>query len=70
MSGKSKSIFVLKPQRLFHSAGEAQDFAIEYQNWASNQDLSYGELVYYTNYFEELGKRFNLTDEFKENGIL
>lgn len=52
------------------SAGEATDLAIEYQNWASGQALSYGELVYYTNFFEALADRFNLTDEFKENGIL
>lgn len=52
------------------SEGQAVDLAIEYQDWASEQDLSYGEVVYYTNYFEEVAKKFNLTDEFRENGIL
>jgi hypothetical protein len=52
------------------SEGEARSLAIEYQNWASNQSMSYGELAYYQNYFEKLGKRFNLTAEFSENGII
>lgn len=65
-----ESIFVLKPVELIDNAEEARDFAIEWQGWASDRDLSYGELVDYADYFERLGKRFNLTDEFKENGIL
>lgn len=52
------------------SEGQAADLAIEYQDWASEQDLSYGEVVFYTNYFEDVAKKFNLTDEFRENGIL
>lgn len=50
--------------------GEAQTMAIEYQHWASNRNLSYGELVEYQNYFTKLGKKFGLTREFKENGII
>jgi hypothetical protein len=49
---------------------EAQDVAIAWQRWASEQDLSYGELAEWQAYFEDLAKRFDLMDEFKENGIL
>lgn len=52
------------------TAGEATDLAIDWQSWQSEQSLSYGEAVYYQNYFEALAERFNLTDEFKENGII
>jgi len=52
------------------SKGEAQSLAIEYQQWASEQDLSYGELVRYNHYFERLGRRFGLIKEFRENGII
>ena len=49
---------------------DARDLAIGYQEWASNQALSYEELFAWTSYFEELGEKFNLTAEFKENGII
>lgn len=51
-------------------ATDAQMLAIEWQLWQAEHPLSYGELVYYQNYFEQLAEKFNLTDEFKENGIL
>jgi hypothetical protein len=49
---------------------EARDYAIRWQYWFSEQNLSYGELLKWGIYFERLGKKFKLTDEFKENGIL
>ncbi len=49
---------------------EARQEAVNYQNWASKESLSYGELNEYTGYFETLAKKFNLTEEFKENGII
>lgn len=54
----------------FDSADEARQFAIDWQNWASTQSLSYGELAEYQAYFVQLAERFNLTEEFKENGII
>lgn len=48
---------------------EARTMAIDFQNWASEQNLSYSEIANYQNYFEKLGKKFKLTEEFKENGI-
>lgn len=49
---------------------EARQAALDFQNWVSEESLSYGELSEYSGYFETLGKKFNLTEEFKENGII
>jgi len=53
-----------------HNVNDARNYAIDWQNWASNQSLSYGELFGFQNIFRKLGKRFGLTHEFKENGII
>ena len=52
------------------SIEEAQNKAVEWQNWASKQNLSYGELIEWQEYFSALAKRFSLVGEFKENGII
>lgn len=52
------------------SRPQAQDIAIEWQYWAGEQNLSMGELIDWQRYFEKLGEKFDLTDEFRENGIL
>ncbi len=49
---------------------EARQVAVDYQNWASEEILSYSELSEYSGYFETLAKKFNLIEEFKENGII
>lgn len=49
---------------------EARQTAIDFQEWISNESLSYTELSDFQGYFETLAKKFNLTEEFKENGIL
>lgn len=46
------------------------DKAIEYQLWASEQNLSYGELYEYSDKFTKLAKRYGLVKEFRENGII
>lgn len=51
------------------SRDAAREVAREWQSWVSQQSLSYGELLGWQTYFEELGARFDLTDEFRENGI-
>lgn len=53
-----------------NTADEARQKAIDWQRWASEQNLSWGEVAEWGDYFTELGKRFNLTEEFRENGIL
>lgn len=49
---------------------EAREQAIDWQDWQSKQSLSYDELLEWQAYFESIAKEYNLTDEFKENGII
>lgn len=49
---------------------QARDLAIEWQQWQSEQNLSYGELADWEDFFRKLGRDFSLTDEFKENCII
>jgi hypothetical protein len=46
------------------TAAEATQIAIDYQNWASDQSLSYGEVSEYSVYFEALAGKFALTEDF------
>ena len=50
--------------------GEARQQAIDWQREFSERSMSWGELLEETAYFEEMGNKFNLTEEFKENGII
>lgn len=52
------------------TAEEARQQAIDWQNWQSEQSLSYSELSDWQAHFETLAKKFKLTNEFKENGII
>lgn len=60
----------MKPRNDITSAEEAREHAIEWQHWAGEQNLSYGELAEWQAHFEKLANRFGLMEEFKENGIL
>ncbi len=44
--------------------------AIDWQLDFNNHNYSYGELIYYEDYFTRLAKRYGLVKEFKENGII
>ena len=59
----------MKP-RTITTQEEARDYAIEWQQWASGQNLSYGELAEWQGIFTELATRFDLMEEFKENAII
>ena len=48
----------------------AREKAIEWQADFGNHNYSYGELAEWSSYFEKLGKRYGLTEEFRENGII
>jgi hypothetical protein len=52
------------------SAEEARQQAIDWQHWASEQSMSYGELGNYQDHFERVAAKFGLTEEFQENGII
>jgi len=49
---------------------QAQEIAINWQMWQSAQILSYKDCISWAEYFREIGKKFNLIKEFKENAIL
>lgn len=49
---------------------EARQYAIWYQNWMTEQNLSYSEIAYWQGVFLAVGKNFGLLKEFKENGII
>lgn len=48
----------------------ARQQAINWQLWAGEQSLSYGELADWMAHFERLGRRYGLLQEFRENAIL
>ena len=49
---------------------EARQYAIEWQQWVSWENLSYSELAEWTEIFTQLADKFDLVEEFKENGII
>ena len=49
---------------------EARQFAIDWQNWASGESLDYMTLGKWQTIFIDLAEEFDLTEEFKENGII
>jgi hypothetical protein len=61
---------VLAVPQAVQSAEEARELAIDWQNWQSDQALSIGDLAEFASYFEELAAKFDLADEFRENGII
>lgn len=49
---------------------QAREYAIDWQSWASEQSLSYSELAEWGEIFTQLGDKYGLTTELKENGII
>ena len=49
---------------------EARQQAIDWQSDFSNRSMIWAELMNAGTHFEKLGKKFNLTKEFEENGII
>jgi len=49
---------------------KARQYAIEWQQWASEQNLSLGELIEWQGVFSAIAQKFDLQDEFIENGII
>ena len=48
---------------------QAHELAVDWQNWQSEQSLYMSEMADWAEFFTALAKKFNLTDEFEENGI-
>ncbi len=49
---------------------QAITFAIDWQNWQSTQSLYMSELLEWQRVFTLLALKFDLLDEFQENGII
>jgi len=49
---------------------QARQYAVEWQGKFESYEYGLGELAECQDIFEKLGKRFGLTAEFKENGII
>ncbi len=49
---------------------EARQYAKDWQTWASKQNLSYGELADWNKIMQDQANKFDLVEEFKENGII
>lgn len=53
-----------------YNKSSAVDFAKEIQYLMSGAELSYGEIAYINDILVEIGKKYNLTEEFVENGVI
>jgi len=49
---------------------QARKYAIDFQNWSSQKNLSYAEVLVFQNKLQKIGKKFHLIKEFKENGLI
>ncbi len=57
-------------KRKVKTQAEARQYAIDWQNLASGASMSWGELAEWQGIFQELADKFDLEEEFKENGII
>jgi hypothetical protein len=60
---------IIPPIESVETKEQAHDLAVEWQHWQSEQSMSWGESADWSAFFEQLGEKFDLTEEFKENGI-
>ena len=49
---------------------DARQVAIDWQYFQATEAMDWSEVAYWLGYFELLANKFNLVEEFKENGIL
>ena len=48
---------------------QIREQAIDWQADFCNHDYSYGELAFFQDYFEKMGRRYGLLREFRKNAI-
>lgn len=58
------------PKQTPTTAEEARQYAMDWQQWQNKGNMSYGEISEWQAIFTELADKYNLTEEFKENGII
>lgn len=69
--GKGKCMeYIVSDMPIVTTKDEVRQQAIDWQIWASEQSMSYGELAEWQGYFGNLAHKFGLVKEFKENGII
>ena len=49
---------------------KTRNAAIDWQSDFDNHNYSYGELAYFSDYFETKARRYGLVKEFREEGII
>jgi hypothetical protein len=57
-------------KRTIKTKEEARQYAMDWQNWVADQDLSWEEISKWESELEDIATEFGLTEEFKENGII
>lgn len=68
--GEVEESFKKKPIASIKTKEEARELAVDWQNWQSQKSMSWQEVSEWGAYFEEVAKKFGLTKEFQENGII
>ena len=59
----------MKKETYLANKKAARNEAMEWQTWASEVSMSWGECAYWGDYFTRLGRRYGLLREFHDNGI-
>lgn len=49
---------------------EARQFAIDFQHWQENQKMYWSEVAEWADVFQRLADKYNLQDEFMDNGLI
>jgi hypothetical protein len=52
------------------SREEAREQAIDFMNLQATENMSYEEILEWQNYFYHIAKKYDLEDEFTENGVI
>lgn len=58
---------VIYARNKYELVEQAKDYQLLFANGIK---MSWGDIAYFSNYFEKLGKRFGCLTEFRENGII
>ena len=66
-AGKPVEVVMNKYQK---GKEKTRNEAIDWQSDFASHNYSYGELAYFSDYFETKARRYGLVREFKENGII
>ena len=57
-------------KREINTREEARQYAIDWQNWASEAKMSYEELLEWQSEMRDVALNWGLQEDFEENGII